>query len=381
MSLATIGRACGVSLLVYSLSACQLHAPASACESWRLLTTSSQPSPVRLRLDFRAADAMSEALERDVLRDADLSALLAIPGVLAMVDNVTRYIPGLGVREFHEEVREFARTKRAGPHPAFQLADVWRERAKIRTLVESLRAGEATVVGEALSSLERYRPDTGPLTIDVHFTAGGVSDGFLPDDQRQPAIFANLARADGDLDAVVANLAHETYHVLQKSAQRRAGFATAADFTGTLPAPERLLAVTLSEGLANYVVDPTCAPGADAGGRSPSQRRYDRNARPTRIRENFAVFDTVLAALRSGRMTWQEAYDRGFSGNEDTRFYFVGYQMAKAIEQRCGAACIPRLFEQAPAEFFRHYISLYRQHEDAPGRFSAATEAYVFSLR
>ncbi|HYR07010.1 MAG TPA: DUF5700 domain-containing putative Zn-dependent protease, partial [Longimicrobium sp.] len=81
--------------------------------------------------------------------------------------------------------------------------------------------------------------------------------------------------------------------------------------------------------------------------------------------------------LRAGKMSWDSASWVGLSGNNDDRFYFVGYEMAKAIERHCGAACIARLFDQPPVEFFRRYIALYRRHPEIRGRFSPETEAFL----
>jgi hypothetical protein len=86
----------------------------------------------------------------------------------------------------------------------------------------------------------------------------------------------------------------------------------------------------------------------------------------------------VLSDLRAQRLSWEDAYEKGFStSGGDAAFYFVGYEMAKAIERYCGSACIARLFEQPPIEFFRQYIALYKRHSDIPGRFSAETEAFL----
>jgi hypothetical protein len=368
-------------LLLCALSGCGTSGLASI-ECARPRPTGSAPDtiPVTLHLDYAGAEAIIRALEQDSLSNADVDALLRIHGARAMVDNVTRFIPRLGVPEFRSEIRTFARRKRAGQHEAFQLSDTWRERSRVRGLIGAIGANESRIVGETLSLLAPYRTDTGPLSITAYFTAGGVSDGFVFDDRTEAAFYANLTRADGDLNAVVGNLAHESYHVMQKAAQRRAGLGSVADSSGALPEGERLLAVTLAEGVANYVVDPTCSPGIRAEQSPQSVERYLRNAQPTRIIENFALFDNVLADLRAGRITWEEAYQRGFSGTDDARFYFVGYEMAKAIERHCGTACVPRLFEQPPVEFFRQYISLYREHPEIRWRFAPETERYVLSL-
>jgi hypothetical protein len=368
-------------LPVCALSGCGSSRTAPiACEPSRPVPSEPEPGALTLHLDFAGAEALIGALEQDSLSRADIEALLGVHGVRAMVDNVTRFIPRLGVPEFRREIRYFAQSKRTGEHPEFQLAHVWAERSRVRRMIGVIRAGESEIVREALSALEPYRPDTGPLSITVHFTAGGVSDGFLFDDQTRPSFYANLARARGDLNAVIGNLAHESYHVMQKAAQRRAGLGAIADSTGALLEAERLLAVTLSEGVANYVVDPTCSATFRAEQGPQSVERYLRNAQPIRIAENFALFDTVLAELLAGRITWEEVYERGFSGDE-SRFYFVGYEMAKAIARQCGTACIPLLFEQPPAVFFRQHIALYREHPEIRWRFAPETERYFDSMR
>ena len=371
-----------LTLLLCGLGGCGSSRPlAVECDRPTPAASDIEPAEVTLNLDYAGADAILRALERDSLTDADVDALLRIHGARAMVDNVTRFVPRLGIPEFRSEIRSFVRRKRAGEHPEFQFSDVWRERSRTRELIGAIAAEESRIVREALSVLGPYQPDTGPLAMTVYFTAGGVSDGFVFDDQAEPAIYANLTRAGGDLAAVVGNLAHESYHVMQKAAQRRAGLHAVADSSEALPHGERLLAVTLAEGTANYVVDPTCSASIREEQGPQSVERYLRNAQPARVAENFALFDRVLADLRAERITWEEAYERGFSGNDDARFYFVGYEMAKAIERHCGGGCIPRLFARPPVEFFRQYIALYRAHPEIRGRFAPETERYLMSLR
>ena len=339
-----------------------------------------EPATIRLQVDYAGAKALLDALERPALTDAEVDSLLRIAGVRAMVDNVTRFVPGTGVQQFREGVKAFARTKREPRGTeAFQLRHVWRNREATRALLRQLRAREPEFIGQALARTHRYRPDTGPLTVTAYFVAGGVSDGFVFDTSAEPAFYANLTRSSGDFDGLVWNAAHETYHVMQKAAQRRvSGLAVFADSSDQLPAGLRLLTVTLAEGLANYGADPLRTTG---GGRQVerARERYLRNTRAKRITENFALFDRVLRDLRTGRLSWDDAYAEGFSGNNDARFYFVGYEMAKAIAKYCGNECIGRLFQQPPVEFFRQYIALYRDHPGIGARFSRETEAFILS--
>ncbi len=339
---------------------------------------------ITMRLDYAGAEAIIDALGKDSLIDSDVDDLLRIHGVRAMVDNVTNYFPQFGVAEFRDEVKTFAQTKKSGPGSRyFQLHLVWRTREHVRSVIKAIKADEKEIVRQALDQLKRYSPNAGRLTVNVYFVGGGVSDGFVFDKREEPAFYINLSSTDGtlvDYNGVIANMAHEAYHVLQKTAQRRAGLEAIADAADKLPSAERLLAVLLSEGTANYAIDPTRsnAAGADM---EKSRERYRRNAEPERVKENFALFDSVLSDLREGRTTWNEAYKKGFSGNNDARFYFVGYEMAKSIEKHHGSKHIGKVFGKRPVEFFRQYIALYKKHPEITARFSPETEAYIASLR
>lgn len=336
----------------------------------------SGPPPVTLQLDYAGAEALIDALERDSLSETDVDNLLRIHGLRAMVDNVTRFIPNIGVPQFRKEIKTFVKTKQGGEYePYFRFNGVWQERSKVRTLIKSIRADERKIVDETLSQLKRYRPDTGALPITVYFVAGGVSGGFAFENDSK-AFYANLVRADGDLNGVILNMAHEAYHVMQIAAQQRAGINALWVSDEKVPPVERLLMGILAEGTANYVADPTRSTSAGSNIES-ARERYRRNAQPARITENFALFDKVLKEVREKRITWDVAYKKGFTSENDDSFYFVGYEMAKALERYCGRKCIGRLFERPPVEFFRRYIALYRKHPEIRARFSLETETFI----
>jgi putative zinc-dependent peptidase DUF5700 len=75
-------------------------------------------------------------------------------------------------------------------------------------------------------------------------------------------------------------------------------------------------------------------------------------------------------------MSWDDAYARGFSGPQSP-FYFVGYEMTRVIDQRCGRPCVQRLFDERPAAFFRRYIEIYKLDRTVTARFSPATDAWI----
>jgi hypothetical protein len=142
-----------------------------------------------------------------------------------------------------------------------------------------------------------------------------------------------------------------------------------------------VLAGTFLEGTATFVADPAHLT-ADTGSLRKTRELYRRSADPARIVENFAVFDAVVQNLRDGRIAWRDVLTRGFlnSPKDEERFYFVGYEMAKAIERYCGSQCIGKLLEKPPIEFFRLYISLYHDHPEIRWRFAPKTESYLASI-
>jgi len=340
------------------------------------------PAHVQMRLDYGGAQSLLDALEKDTLSDAEVNALLHVDGVRGMVENVTRFVPGKGIQEFRTEVQTFARTKKGGENdPSFQLSGVWAQRKRSRDLLAEIRADETRVVHDVLSLLGPYLPATGPLSIRVYFVAGGVSDGFVFEKEPE-AFYINVSRARGDLQELSSNMVHEAYHVAQIAAQKRSGTFSAWITDPSLPQVERLLAGTLLEGTATLVADPDRLP-SKASHLKASRARYRRATKPKQLAENFAVFDQLLAQLRSGQIQWDEVSRRGFSGSreDEERFYFVGYEMAKTIEHYDGHDAIGALFQKPPVEFFRRYIALSRQHPEIPQRFSKATAEFLDAMR
>src|SRR5262249_57792604 len=122
---------------------------------------------------------------------------------------------------------------------------------------------------------------------------------------------------------------------------------------GDQPPLQRLLATTLWEGTANFAADARETPG-----RGPYlsmwRDRYFRNLTSQRIEENFRLFDSVLADLDQGKLDWAAAYGKGFAG-EDSRFYFVGMVMARALASRRGSGYFAELFILPPTRFFLDY--------------------------
>jgi hypothetical protein len=293
-----------------------------------------------------------------------------------MIANENFYSPPVDSGRFTREIREFVGTH-AGAGGLFKFGSIYRSRVEVNSLIAELKAHEAEIIRGMLAELNPYQPPTGPLTVTVYFVAGGSSDGFVVYGDNEPAFFVALDKASGDLDGVKHNMAHEIFHAMQKAAGRRIpSVAAIIESPAALPPPERLLLTILWEGTATYAADASKATGSGPYiefWRSQNQR----NTAPARITENFALFDSLLADLRSGRRTWDDAFAAGLSGNSDQRLYYVGYEMARVIERYSSSQRIGQLLQKSPATFFREYIDLCHVHPEITARFATETESYL----
>ncbi|HEV7571957.1 MAG TPA: DUF5700 domain-containing putative Zn-dependent protease [Thermoanaerobaculia bacterium] len=336
-----------------------------------------------LKMNYDGAEALLAVLKQRTVTDADIDKLLAIRGVQAMVDNTTKYVPSDTRDTFRAAVKEFVTTRKSTIRH-FGLGESSEKAAGIRALIAELKAN-ANLVAEVTEPIIRYMPPLPRVTATVYGVTGGASDGFVLDGEAQPAFYMALNRAEGDVAGVKLNMTHELYHVVQRMARARVPGLNAKVFNPeTAPAEARLLTVILEEGTATYVTEPVLPKSSFFRRSGPYikmwRASYEKNASPEKIGANFAEVDRILSGLRHGSMTWKQASDVVFIGSGPGP-YFVGYEMAKAIDRRHGPARIASLLQQHPAAFFRAYIDLYRENPAAvPARFSKETEAYIDSI-
>jgi len=344
--------------------------------------TGSAPSPatgeIRVEFDYSAAERMAEAIARPTLSEAEAKALLENRGIAAMVAKTAVFSPGSTPQGFVADMQSFVATHKY-PAGDFALDWIYKYRDQVRTLANELRADEEARRQRMVARLTRYAPRTGPVTVKVYFVAGGMSDGFVLDDDPELALFVALEKASGDKDGVEQNLTHELYHVLQKASAAKT--PAAVKFAATLdrqPPLQQLLNTTLWEGTANLAADARETPGQGPYA-SMWRERYLRHLTPERMRADFACFDSVVAELDRKKIDWATAYRRGFSGEADSRFYFVGMEMDRALGSARGAGYFAELFVRPPTRFFRDYLTLSAADPALP-RFSADTRRVIEKL-
>jgi hypothetical protein len=371
-----------LALLVATLvlgAACDPGPSRTPAERGPMTTASARPpAPIRLEFDSSAAELMVAAVERPALSKAEARALLENRGISAMVQKTGVWSPSSTSQSFVADMQSFTATKKY-PKGDFALDWIYEYRAQVRTLIGELHDGEEPMRRRMIERLSRYAPRMDSVTIHVYYVAGGMSDGFVLDGDPELALFVALDKASGDRDGVEQNVTHELYHVLQKvSATHLPGAGAFAATLSSQPTLQQLLATTLWEGTANFAADARETKGQGEYA-SMWRKRYEKNLTPARARENFRRFDAVLADLEAKKIDWDTAYKKGFSGNEESRFYFVGMEMAAALAAARGPAYFDELFIRPPTRFFHDYFELCAADPLLP-RFSEHTRQVIEDL-
>lgn len=339
----------------------------------------SAEQSLSLNMDYEAAELLLDVLGQTNVTDAQIDRLLTVRGIEAMVDNTTKYVPSHTRQMFRSAVKEFVETRKTTVGKNFRLDESYERAAEIRSLIDRLRADQ-DLQAEITGPISKYLPPLGLLPVTVYSVVGGASDGFVPEDETEPAFYMALNRAAGDVEGVKLNMVHELYHVAQRAARARVPGLNARVFDpATAPPLMRLLTAVQEEGTATYVAAPMLETG-NGPYTEMWREAYDKNEPPEKIAANFAELDRVIAGLHSGTMSWDEASKTMFTGT-GSPLYFVGYEMAKAIDARYGPRRIASFAQQHPSAFFRAYIGLYRECPTCvPARFSPATEQFIASL-
>jgi hypothetical protein len=334
-------------------------------------------SEITVRFDYAAAEHLVAVLEKPEISDADIDGLIRDPGFAAVLRKTRIFVPEADEAQFRRDMRAFPadRQKRT----AFGLRVAYANRAEVRALVRALRADERAIARRMIARVAPYAPPLGPVTVRIVFVAGGLSDGFVLEEDAAPTFYVALDRAGGDAVGVEQNMTHELYHALQNAAAKRVP-AAAAFFRTAERAPElqRLLAFTWWEGTANFVADARETKGGGAYA-AMWRDRYVAQLAPERLAESFALFDRTAVGLAARRLPWDDAYARGFGGADGARFYFVGLAMARALVSAHGADYVRTSFTRPPTEVFRDYAVLTRRDHSLPA-FSAETTRILADL-
>ena len=310
------------------------------------VAATAAPAGIQFTFDQVAVRDFLRAVDREPLDDAQL-ATMASSAAAGMVRNTIKYVPESPRDGYQASLREIASTGQLSSDP-FQLAEAVKAAGSIRTLAAAVEADRAAMARRIASRLAPHWKGQPPVKITVHLVIGGVSDGFVLDGDAAPEFYVALDKAGGDLAGLEQNITHESVHVLQRQLALRA--CPGQGSVEKRPIAERFLHDVWFEGVANFVADPVLVSGS--GEYIDMWRsRYARNESPARKRENAWLFDSLLAGLRTGDLSWETASQIGFYGSMDSRLYFHGRALAGDLA-RAGSEVLSSEFSCHPERFF-----------------------------
>ena len=338
-----------------------------------LLLAAGADSGARITLDFQAADAMIAVLGGNA--PADAAAVADLPGNVRMIEHQRRFDPSAKRERLIENIRELAAGKKVSSD-TYMLEK--RSKAKLeatRGMLARLRANPEKFAGELRARIGRYLPADLAFPVQVYVIVGGTSDGFA-----DGPVFSIAIDYFGDDDAGLRTLmSHELFHVGYRAL---APSPASGEKKPISSETERLLPIfesTMNEGVASRVGDPTIVTDGKAWidwFRGKFAKNFER------LDSSFVLFDTVLyRTVHDPSASTEDLYRIGFSGSFDSVFYFVGYEMARVIEEEDGPQAIGRCLKEGPLTFFSRYIAISEKHpEKGRRRFSKETAQIVQSL-
>ncbi len=328
------------------------------------------PAGVQIAFDFQAARATLDALAGHSSMEAAAAARL--PGNVRMVDHQHEFDPAATESRLVESLRQAGLGQPIEPD-TFMLGRRAKPRLEAtRAMLARIEADPRALADEIRRRIGRYTPPEMNLAVQVYFIVGGTSDGFA----EGGAFCLALDYFNDDDEGPPTIMSHELFHTAFTAgrASRKAAPPTAPskDAERVLP----LLENTMNEGIASRVGDPTKVTGGKAWVewfRGKFHRNFER------MDSNFVLFDTILAReYHDPKAPIDDLYRIGFSGSYDSAFYFVGYEMARVIEDQDGPEALVRIAWAGPVEFFSRYVAISGAHPDRVAhRFDAETEDIV----
>jgi hypothetical protein len=331
-----------------------------------LAEATSSPTVVVL-IDLTAAEAILGAATSDPAHAAESAdAALELAPVTAMIAKEHKYNVNASAATFKADVIAAASGLPTRVFPFKELRD---DPKPARDMLVSLRSSGAEIAKRLSDGLQSFAPDGTAISATLIILLGSNQYGWVPD-QKSTAFYADVGRHLGDVDGLIALAAHELFHVVQGFSQPEWG-PLFVELPKTAPQEVRIrhqlraaLTNLVLEGMATYVGDPD-AWGATHRGFDHDKREYAREL--ARNSETFALFDTIIYRLARDSDAPQDfLLSIGFGGSWDQTGYYVGYQMAKAIDRFLGRDRLRALVARTPEEFLGDYITVAKAHPDDP---------------
>lgn len=328
---------------------------------------------IQVAFDFDAARAGLDVLSGQA--GADVAEIAKLTGNRRLIEQAARFDPTATTERFVATLREAASGKTPSPDP-FAFGRTKDRLRETRALLEKIEADPDALAAAVRARIARYTPPDLKFRVTVYVVAGGTSDGFA----RNDTFCVALDYFRDDMEGLKLLMAHELFHIARSAMVKRAGGAESSVTAPNFARAVALLDQTMNEGVASRVGDPLETKG---GGSYVDwfRKKFQRNLE--RLDADFALFDTILYRdFHDPGAPADLLYRIGFSGTWDSPLYFVGYEVARVVEEAEGAPAVTRCLSRGPICFFEKYLELSRRRPDrVKHRFASSTEGILEKLR
>ncbi|MBC8151861.1 MAG: hypothetical protein H7Z72_03020 [Bacteroidetes bacterium] len=317
--------------------------------SWKALAANSlagESKAVTIAFDFESAQAVITLLGQKHVSEEELTSTARLAGNQQLIRKVASYATSADEVFFKRTLKELIETGTVEGRDLYDWKTVKANRAAIQRMLAQLARQKQSFSNEVVGLISAYSPADMHATIRACVLVGGGSLGFTFDNDN--TFYVALQKVGDDYEGLKYLVVHELYHSIQTvgETKRRANL-TAVKPPDNIGRAYVLLDNLWLEGSATLVGDPSDVPHPKPFLKE-QQDEYVKNR--NRRSGNAALFESLLfQAYADSAADVNRLYGIAFSTDFDETSYYVGYEMAKAIEQYEGKRPLRILSATAPS--------------------------------
>ncbi|MBD1393778.1 DUF5700 domain-containing putative Zn-dependent protease [Mucilaginibacter glaciei] len=333
---------------------------------------------IKVALDFESAQLITNLLSGNQVTEAQLDAAAKAHGNQQLIVKVKGY-SGAGEDVFKATLREVIETGTIKGEDKYNWKLVKSKLPEIKKLLVQIAANQESFITDVTNIIQSYTAPQITATVRACFLVGGGSLGFVNGGDN--TFNVALQKVGNDYEGLKYLVAHELYHSMQDAGQKLRKKVKDKSMPYFAQASYGLAYNVWNEGTANLVGD---FANVKTSGMLTIMQRDEEKKNNNRRRENFLLLESMIykAYNDTASRTFDRMYNIAFSTSYDEAGYFMGYEMAKKIEQYSGRKAIADMLVQDPLVFFEEYIRVYKAHpeDQVMIRFDASTEQIIAKL-
>lgn len=330
-------------------------------------TQNVKSQDVKLKLNLESAIEVLSFLDMPSKRSPEY--LLNFEGIKNQINHDGNFDKLITEENFLSEIKSDNSTT-----DAFGFKQIRKEKETIKNTLVDFKKNElkySKLIEDKIKSYCLNIVDSKPFEIIV--VIGGNSDGFAVDEN---TFCVELQFYGDDIEGLINLISHEVYHLIQKRTFNEN--AVIEKMSQKDMFSYMMLHQVYKEGSATLVGSPLAIKNPKKFS-SDYIAKFERNFK--RKVQNFQLFKTLLTTINTQeKFDPQALYLKGFSGENDSPMYFVGFEICQELEKKYGKYYIKKYLEMSPTFFFLDYINLYKLDKNIKCVFSPEIEEYIKQL-